>query len=296
MTFTSEEMNITWDAPGANPNATRTRGPVTEATRDEGDPGARLRRDDRTPNPADCSSEEDRSTILGVPAATASGDASHSTHVDRSRHPPWQAPKVPPRRPNHPKMAGDCAQNTGTRTVERPAPQIPRELQRQDNRRVTITASRNRRTDARQRPSAGSEEPVDSHPTHPRRDVRQEELHAHEERAVRCSQGDTASELGKFDFRALLPSRIRTPHAAVRLRGSRCSLGLPPLQGFLSRGRESAFTGSPLSDFTDALARRPCCQLSLRGHQPPDWLVSFETASPLEVSHLVARTRFPTLR
>jgi hypothetical protein len=195
-----------------------------------------LCRDDRTPNPTDCPSEEDRPT----------------------------------------------------------SPEGPR---RPHNRRVTITASRNHRTDARQRPPRDSEEPVDSHPTHPRGDVRQEELlSAHEERAVPCSQGDTASELGKFDFKALLPSRIRTPHAAVRLRGSRCSLGLPPLQGFLSRGRESAFTGSPLPDFTDALARRPCCQLSLRGYQPLDWLVSFETASPLEVSHLVARTRFPTRR
>jgi len=78
-----------------------------------------------------------------------------------------------------------------------------------------------------------------------------------EEREAGCSQGDTASELGKLDYRALLPSRIRSLAQPVRMRAGRCSLGLPPLQGFLPRGREPAFTGSPLTGFADAQARRP---------------------------------------
>jgi len=78
-----------------------------------------------------------------------------------------------------------------------------------------------------------------------------------EVREAGCSQGDTASELGKLDYRALLPSRIRALARPVRLRAGRCSPGLPPLQGFLPRGREPAFTGSPLTGLACDPARRP---------------------------------------
>jgi hypothetical protein len=115
-----------------------------------------------------------------------------------------------------------------------------------------------------------------------------------------CSQRNAVNKLRKLDFRALLPSRIRAPTMPVRQREGRCSPGLPPLQGFLPRSRAPAFTGTPLAGFTAAPARRPCWRLPHRVFRPRGRLVSFETAAPLEVSHLVAwtpesRTRFPSL-
>lgn len=63
-------------------------------------------------------------------------------------------------------------------------------------------------------------------------------------------------KLGKPDYKALLSSRIRTLAPWVRRRSGRCSLGLPPPQGFLPRGRENALTVSTLSGFTTPLIRR----------------------------------------
>jgi hypothetical protein len=109
-----------------------------------------------------------------------------------------------------------------------------------------------------------------------------------EDEGTSCSQRDAAGELGKLDFRALLPSRIRTPVAPVRHDEGRCSLGLPPLQGFPPQNRATAFTGAPLTGFAAAPARRPYWRLPHRVLRLRGWLVSFETAAPLEVSHLVA--------
>jgi hypothetical protein len=109
-----------------------------------------------------------------------------------------------------------------------------------------------------------------------------------EERETACSRRDAASKLGKLDFRASLPSRIRTLVPTVRRHQGRCSLGLPPLQGFLPQCRGPAFTGPPFTGFATCPTRGPCASLPLKGHQRWGWLVSFETAAPLEVSHLVA--------
>ena len=121
----------------------------------------------------------------------------------------------------------------------------------------------------------------------PKEEVHRVTISCSEERKTECSRRDAASKLGKLDFRASLPSRIRTLVPTVRRHQGRCSLGLPPLQGFLPRRREIVFTSSPFSSFATCPTRRPCASLLHKGHQRRGWLVSFETAAPLEVSHLV---------
>jgi hypothetical protein len=161
-----------------------------------------------------------------------------------------------PRRSRYPRVARARVEGAGARSSDarRHGPPKGRDNRTADERRPRRTAN--------VEPTPGNDRT--KHP----RVVRAAARHAPEgvcarmtsrteERGAGCSQGDTASELGKLDFRALLPSRIRTLAQPVRLRAGRCSHGLPPLQGFLPRGREPAFTGSPLTGLACALVRRP---------------------------------------
>jgi hypothetical protein len=122
----------------------------------------------------------------------------------------------------------------------------------------------------------------------PKEEVHRVTISCSEERKTECSRRDAASKLGKLDFRASLPSRIRTLVSTVRRHQGRCSLGLPPLQGFPPQRRETVFTSSPFTSLATCPTRRSCALLPHKGHQRWGWLVSFETAAPLEVSHLVA--------
>ena len=298
VTATSEEALADRGVPSANPDATRARDPVT-----------RRPHETLTTRCTTASGRAERRNPLDAPPKRAARQNQMPGHHCEQRRLAHHTRRhvVDDLRGDHQDATtapipsadsqGKCARKTGAGTDERSSPRAPKghsdeQPTRHDDRSKPRPPHRRPAATARQvrRPK------WDSHPTHPRRDVRQDELHAPKNEKSGAPRVIQPANWGSSTSGPYSPRESVPPDGRLRSSESRCSHGLPPLQGFLPRGREPAFTGSPLTDLADFLIRRPCRQLSLRGHQPRDRLVSFETAAPREVSHLVARTRNLTRR
>jgi hypothetical protein len=98
--------------------------------------------------------------------------------------------------------------------------------------------------------------------------------------------GTNETRIGEADFRALLPSRIRCRAPRFRRHTTRCSLGLPPLQGFHPRCRGAIFMVPTLTSSVTSLARRPSPSLPHRASV---------NEVGLTLSSLPPLLRFPTL-